>query len=74
MEPSGGQTLEQYARKLRAMSSQEFKAEAALPHNKFGEEVIQKESQRRLQIATLRWTAGAAIVGLIGVVAVILKG
>jgi hypothetical protein len=50
MGTNGGQTLEEFARKVRAMSSREFKAEEARPHNKFGEEIVQKERQNRLQI------------------------
>jgi hypothetical protein len=70
-----GQTLEEYARKLRAMSRQEFKTEEARSRtNKFGEELVQKERQYRLQKATLQCAIAAAIFGFLGIVATILVG
>jgi hypothetical protein len=74
MGTNGGQTLEEFARKLRAMSSREFKAEAARTHNKFGEDIVQKERQNRVQIATLRWAIAATIVSFLGVMATVIMG
>jgi hypothetical protein len=69
-----GQTLEDFARKVRAMSSREFKSEEARQHNKFGEEIVQKERQNRLQKATLRCAIAAAIFSFLSVVATIILG
>jgi hypothetical protein len=72
METNGKQTLEDYARKVRAMSSREFKAER--PHNKFGEEIVRNERQYRLQIATLRCAIAVAIFSFLSVVATVMMG
>ena len=69
-----GQTLEDFARKVRAMSSREFKAEEARQHNKFGEEIVQKERQNCLQKATLLCAIAAAIFSFLSVVATIILG
>jgi hypothetical protein len=74
METNGGQTLEDFARKVRAMSSREFKAEEARQHNKFGEEIVQKERQNRRQIATLRCAIAATIFSFLSVVATVIMG
>lgn len=74
MGANEGQTLEDFARRLRAMSSREFKTEAARTHNKFGEDVVQKERQNRIQIATLRWAIAATIVSFLGVAATVILG
>jgi hypothetical protein len=74
MGTNGGQTLEEFARKVRAMSSREFKAEVARQHNKFGEEIVQKERQNRLQIAILRCAIAAAIFSFLGVIATVIIG
>ncbi len=74
MGTNGGQTLEEFARKVRAMSSREFKAEEARPHNKFGEEIVQKERQNRLQITTLRCAIAATIFSVLSVMATVIMG
>jgi hypothetical protein len=62
---NGGQSLEDYTRRLSAMTMREFNAEASLPRNKFGEEVYQKERALRLQMSNAKWTKIAAIVAAI---------
>jgi hypothetical protein len=74
MGTNGGQTLEEFARKVRAMSSREFKAEEARPHNKFGEEIVRKERQYRLQITTLRCAIAATIFSALSVIATVMMG
>jgi hypothetical protein len=74
MATNGGQSLEDFARKLRAMSWREFKAEEARSHNKLGEEVVQKERQTRRQIATLRCAIAATIFSFLSVAATVIMG
>jgi hypothetical protein len=73
-DPMMNQTLEDFRRKVRAMSSREFKAEEARPHNKFGEEIVQKEKQNRRRIRGLRWAIAAVIISLLSVVATVVMG